>query len=76
LEAFLGYSSKGANKAFATTPWKALCFGLSALISLGFFLLQLSSKCQNTVLAWFAGRVTRTFTQSYPQKLWGKPRDV
>jgi hypothetical protein len=46
--------------------------GLSTLISLGIFLLQLSSKCQDPVLARFADRVTQTFAQSYPQKLWGK----
>jgi hypothetical protein len=76
LDAFLGYSLKWVNLLFATAPWKALCFGLSALISLNFFLLQLSSKCQDTVLAWFTGHVNRTFAQSYPQKLWGKQHCV
>jgi hypothetical protein len=72
FEAFQGYSLIWDRPMPAPTPWIASCLGLSALISLGFFLLQLSSKCQNAVLAWFAGRVTRTFAQSYPQKLWGK----
>jgi hypothetical protein len=72
LEAFHSYSSNGNARWRQADPWTALRVGLSALISLGFFLLQLSSKCQDAVLAWFAGRVTWTFAQSYPQKLWGK----
>jgi hypothetical protein len=46
-----------------------LGLGLSGLISFGFFLLQLSSKCQNAEPAGLGVWLKQTCAQSYPQKL-------
>jgi hypothetical protein len=57
-----------ARKAHSA-PWTAMDLGLSGLISFGFFLLQLSSKCQNAELAGPGAWLKQTCAQSYPQKL-------